>query len=83
MKTTKPNKNEIIELAQAAQLIKTGNRWAANGKKASENGKAAITEWLAKSRQIKLADEPIDEVILIEEICVIQIGAQTRFRCFP
>lgn len=79
MDLVKPQGRDLEKLQAAAKLLKEANKFFAIAKKNSESAKAAISEWLKANRQLDIETLKIGEMVMVESVCLIEIGSQNKF----
>lgn len=72
-------KSDEQVLLNAAQLIKDGNKQLAVAKKQVDNAKEAVAKWLKENRNIDIEQLPINEVVNVGGVLLINIGSQNKF----
>lgn len=76
MKTVKSDEQSLRD---AAQMIKEGNAAAAEAEKKVDAGKEILCRWLKEKREIDINTLSIGEMVLIENVCLVEIGSMMKF----
>ena len=79
VQTVKPSDSEIVLLKKAAMLLKRSRKVKADAEKEEEAAKETLRRYLTQSRKIDVETLKIGEMVLIENICMIEVKPRNKF----